>query len=115
MCLLPPNANGSYSQLDSEQFAAVYATGDQKFHEAIGEPEFVKLLDSVHRKLGNVRQSALRNTGIVWSTGQGATVTLVYETKFAEGSGVENFVWRIKDGGAALYGYHINSNELVSK
>src|SRR6266403_351037 len=102
-----------HSQLDSEQFAGLYAATDEKFHQVTSESDFVKLLDAVHRKLGNVQRSNLRNTGVAWFAGQGATVTLVYETKFAQGTGMEKFVWHIKDNGATLYGYNINSNELL--
>lgn len=104
-----------HSQLDSEQYAALYAAADEKFHKATNESDFVKLLQGVHRKLGNIRNSNLRNTGVAWFAGQGATVTLVYDTNFAEGSGTEQFVWHISDNRAALYGYHINSNDLVAK
>jgi hypothetical protein len=104
-----------HSKLDSEQFAGLYAASDEKFHQATSESDFIKLLDAVHRKLGNVQQSNLRNTGVAWFAGQGATVTLVYETKFAQGTGMEKFVWHIKDNGATLYGYLINSNELITK
>ncbi len=103
-----------HSQLDSEHFTALYAASDEKLHQAATETDFVKLLDAVHRKLGNVQRSNLRNTGVAWFAGQGATVTLVYETKFAQGTGIEKFVWHIKDNNASLYGYHINSNELVT-
>jgi hypothetical protein len=104
-----------HSQLDSEHFTALYAASDEKLHQAATETDFVNLLDAVHRKLGNVQRSDLRNTGVAWFAGQGATVTLVYETKFAQGTGMEKFVWHIKDNNASLYGYHINSNDLVTK
>jgi hypothetical protein len=104
-----------HSQFDSEQFAGLYAASDEKLHKATSESDFVKLLDAVHRKLGNVQQSNLRNTGVAWFAGQGATVTLVYETKFSQGTGMEKFVWHIKDNAATLYGYNINSNELVTR
>jgi Protein of unknown function (DUF4019) len=104
-----------HSQLDSEHFTGLYAASDEKLRQASSESDFVKLLDAVHRKLGNVQQSNLRNTRVAWFAGQGATVTLVYETKFAQGTGMERFVWHIKNNGAALYGYHINSNELVTR
>ena len=113
--LAQQNVEQFHSQLNSEQYTAVYAACDEKFHQATSESDFVKLLEAVHRKLGNVQQSNLRNTGVAWFAGQGATVTLVYQTKFAEGTGMEKFVWHIKDNGAALYGYNINSNELVTK
>lgn len=104
-----------HSELDSEQYAVVYAASDDKLHQATSEPDFVKLLGSIHQKLGNVRESNLRNSGVAWFAGQGATVTLVYDTEFAEGAGTEQFVWHIRDNGPALYGYHINSNDLVTK
>ena len=113
--LAQQNVEQFHSQLDSEQYTAVYAACDEKFHQATSESDFVKILEAVHRKLGNVQRSSLRNTGVAWFAGQGATVTLVYETKFAAGAGIEKFVWHIKDNGAALYGYNINSNELVTK
>src|SRR5580700_9556933 len=113
--LAEQNVQQFHSELDSEQYTAVYAASDEKFHEATTESDFVKLLEAVHRKLGNVQQANLRNTGVAWFAGQGATVTLVYETRFTEGTGTEQFIWHIKDNGAALYSYHINSNELVIK
>jgi len=109
------NVEQFHSELDSGQYTAAYAACDEKFHEATSESDFVKILEAVHQKLGSVQHANLRNTSIVWFSGQGATVTLVYETKFAEGTGTEQFVWHVKDNGAALYGYHINSNELVTK
>jgi hypothetical protein len=113
--LAQQNVEQFHSQLNSEQYAAIYAACDEKFHQASSESDFVKLLGAVHRKLGNVQQSNLSNTGVAWFAGQGATVTLVYNTKFAEGTGTEQFVWHIKDDSAALYSYHINSNELITK
>jgi len=103
-----------HSQLDSGQFVDIYAASDEKFHQATGEANFVKLLDAVHRKLGVIQQSNLQNTGVAWYTGQGATVRLVYETKFAQGSGTETFVWHVKDDAVTLYGYNINSNDLIT-
>jgi hypothetical protein len=104
-----------HAQIDTEQYAAVYAACDEKFHQATSESDFVNLLGAVHRKLGTVQQSNLRNTGIAWFSGQGATVTLVYDTKFSDGTAIEKFVWHIKDENASLYTYNINSNELVTK
>lgn len=104
-----------HSQLDSAQYAAVYAASDEKLQKMTSASDLTKLLSSIHTKLGNVRDSKLQNRGIAWFAGQGATVTLVYQTQFADGSGTEQFVWHIKDSEPALYGYHINSNDLVTK
>ena len=104
-----------HAQLDTEQYGAIYAATDAKFKAASTEPDFTKLLGAVHNKLGTVREANLRNTGVAWFAGQGATVTLVYETKFTEGSASEQFVWHIKDGEATLYSYRVNSNDLVTR
>jgi Protein of unknown function (DUF4019) len=104
-----------HTQLDTEQYSSIYAAADEKFHSASTESDFVKLLQAIHNKLGTVRQCNLRNTGVAWFAGQGATVTLVYETKFSDGVGSEQFVWHIKDNQATLYSYRINSNDLIAK
>jgi hypothetical protein len=113
--LAKQNVEQFHSELNSEHYTAIYAASDEKLQKAASESDFVKFLEAVHRKLGNVEQSNFRNSGIAWATGQGATVTLVYETKFADGTGMEKFVWHIQDNGATLYRYDINSNELVTK
>jgi hypothetical protein len=104
-----------HAQLDTEQFSSIYAAADDKFHAATSEGDFIKLLQAIHNKLGTVRDSSLRNTGVAWFAGQGASVTLVYETRFSDGAGTEQFVWHIKDNQASLYGYRINSNDLITK
>jgi hypothetical protein len=104
-----------HAQLDTEQYGSIYAATDAKLQTVTSEAEFAKLLRAVHEKLGTVERSTLRNTGVAWFAGQGATVTLTYDTKFRDGTGSEQFVWHIKDNQAALYGYHINSNDLIAK
>jgi hypothetical protein len=112
---LAKDSVGIHAQLDTEQYSTIYKTADDKFHSAISEAEFVKLLQAIHNKLGTVKESNLRNAGVAWFAGQGYTVTLVYDTQFSDGSGAEQFVWHVKDNQPTLYGYHINSNDLISK
>jgi hypothetical protein len=104
-----------HSQLDAQQYAALYTAADPQLHQATSQADFTKLLAAVHRKLGNVRESNLRTWHAGWYTGQGTTVTLTYDTTFASGSGTEQFVWHINDNRALLYGYHINSADLIEK
>lgn len=104
-----------HSQLDTERYAALYASTDAKFHEVTSEGDFVKLLQAIHTKLGFVRKSNLRGAGAAWHTGTGTTVTLIYDATFAQGPATEKFVWHVSDNSVSLYGYHINSNGLISK
>ena len=113
---LAQNSVGMFhAQLDTEQYSSIYAAADDKFHAAMSEGDFVKLLQAIHNKLGTVRESSLRNTGVAWFAGQGASVTLVYDTRFSDGAGMEQFVWHIKDNQTSLYSYRINSNDLITK
>ena len=104
-----------HSQLDAEQYAALYASADPELHNITAQDDFTKLLAAVHSKLGDVKQSNLRTWNTNWSTGQGTIVTLTYDTTFSTGSGTEQFVWHISDKRALLYGYHINSADLIEK
>lgn len=104
-----------HSQLDAEQYAALYAAADPELHKATVQDDFTKFLAAVHRKLGDVQQSNLRTWNTNWSTGQGTIVTLTYDTTFSTGSGTEQFLWHISDNRALLYGYHINSADLIEK
>jgi Protein of unknown function (DUF4019) len=104
-----------HAQLDAEQYRSIYSTTDERFHQVTTEADFTKLLQAIHSKLGTVQQSNLRNQGMAWYAGQGTTVTLLYDTKFAEGTGTEQFVWHINSGHASLYSYHINSNDLITR
>ncbi|HEX5425593.1 MAG TPA: DUF4019 domain-containing protein [Candidatus Acidoferrales bacterium] len=104
-----------HSQLDAGQYATLYEGADPKLHAMASETDFTKLLDAVHRKLGTVREANLANWKAGWYAGQGTTVSLTYNTTFSAGSGTEQFVWHIDNGRALLYGYHINSADLIEK
>jgi hypothetical protein len=115
VALAKRNVEQFHTQLNAEQYAAMYAASDEKLHRSTTEADFTKFLEAIHKKLGSAQQADLQNWRVAWYLGQGATVSLVYQTKFSEGSGTENFVWHIQDGIATLYGYNINSNELITK
>lgn len=84
-------------------------------HQKTNETQFTEFLQAVHKKLGTVQTANLTNTRIAWYTSTGETVTLDYQTTFSTGSGTEEFIWHIDGDRALLYGYHINSNELVER
>lgn len=104
-----------HSQMDAEQYVTLYAAADPELRKASSQDDFTKFLAAIHRKLGEVKQSTLRNWNTSWNTGQGTIVTLTYDTTFSTGSGTEQFLWRISDKRALLYGYHINSDDLIEK
>lgn len=104
-----------HSQLDAGEYSALYQAADPKLRTITTETDFTKLLGAIHRKLGTVRNADMRTYAAGWYAGQGTTVTLTYNTTFSAGTGTEQFVWHISDGRAMLYGYHINSADLIEK
>jgi hypothetical protein len=104
-----------HSQLDTEQYRAVYTAADDGFHRSMSETDFTNLLNAIHRKLGTVKKSDLRNMRMSWYFGRGAMVSLVYDTTFDSGKGVESFVWHLNNNQPALYSYYISSNDLIIK
>lgn len=103
------------SQLDSEHYHAIYTGADDGLRKGANEQDFTALMQAVHRKLGHVQESHLLSRSEEWATGVGRLVTLVYDTKFAGGSGTEQFVWHIRDNRALLFEYRLNSNEMITK
>jgi hypothetical protein len=103
-----------HSQLDSERYSEMYAQADEDFKKAGSQEELEKLVRAVHQKLGKVRTANQVGYLVNVST-NGTFVTLTYDTAFADGKATEQFVWRLRDGRAALYNYNVNSIDLVTK
>ena len=101
-----------HSQLDSEEYSAIYQAAGASMKETTNEPNFVKFLQGVHQTLGAVQNSVPRGT--IFQLAQG-TIRVDYDTTFARGTGREQFVWQIKDNQAILYGYRIDSRDLAKK
>jgi Protein of unknown function (DUF4019) len=104
-----------HTRLDGQQFAEIYAASDPDFKKSTKEVDFAALLGAIHRKLGNVKTAKFSNVNVNWSTGEGTLIHMEYDTAFEGGEASERFIWRAKDSGAALYGYHIESNALILK
>jgi hypothetical protein len=104
-----------HQRLDAQQYHEMYAAADAKLHQETTEDDFTKLMTAVHGKLGNVTNATATGWNVSWYAGTGTTVRLGYKTTFASGAADEAFVWRISGGQALLYGYNINSNDLIEK
>jgi hypothetical protein len=101
-----------HSQLDAEEYSAIYQAAGAEMKGATNEPNFVKLLQNVHQTLGAVHDSVPKT--VTFRLAQG-TILLGYETTFARGSGREQFEWKVANGQAVLYSYLIDSRDLEKK
>lgn len=104
-----------HSALDSEQYHAIYIGSDPGFRNKSSEAEFVAFGQTIHRKLGPVKQSKLTASHLRWFTKNGTMVALFYETQFEGGTAQEEFVWRINNSQPVLFAYYIKSNALLVK
>ncbi len=102
-----------HSQLDAEQYHDIYVQATPEFQKSGSEAEITEFLAAVHRKLGRVQRSDERGFNLNFNT-SGSTVTLSYDSQFANGAATEQFVWRA-GGQPALINYRIDSRVLVTK
>jgi hypothetical protein len=100
-----------HHQLDAGQFEGIYDASAPEMKASTPKANFIRFMDAVHRKLGAVKEAKQQGWGVNYTNGVG-TVTLNYQTQFANGSGAEQFVYRTGSA-AALLGYNINSTDLV--
>ncbi len=102
-----------HEALDAGRSQQIWDATGADMRKATTRPQFVALLDAVHRKLGNVKSS--RQVG--WNRNastNGSFMTVTNETVFEHGSGTEQFVFRKGEADKlALVGYHIQSNEMM--
>ena len=103
-----------HHMLDAAQFDVIYDGSADDLKRVATRKDFVDLLDAVHRKLGVVASSNQRTWKVNDNT-SGSYVTLIYDTKYAEGDATEQFVYRLEIDKALVAGYHINSNALTLK
>ncbi len=103
-----------HQRLDRGDFTAIYNDGHPELKKASSEKDFTAFLEAVHRKLGKVESAEQTNWRINTFNLQTYAV-LNYQTKFAEGSAVETFTYRLDGDKAVLVGYHISSQALILK
>jgi len=96
-----------HHRLDSGDFEAIYGDASDGFRGAGAREDQIKFLQSVHQKLGNSGKTTAQGFHGNWRNGH-VFVDQVYETKFAQGSAREDFVWVIENGNPRLYGYHVD-------
>ena len=103
-----------HSQLNNQDYAAIYNNSDQRFRDAVRPEQWQNLGKAIHTKLGSVTDATRRGFHVNYSFA-GSTVDIVYSTKFTSGDAQEEFVWAKGSDGLRLLHYQINSDALVMK
>jgi hypothetical protein len=101
-----------HQQLNTEEYEETYGDADEGFKAGQSHDELVKLLQAVHKKLGDAGDATQANIRVD-TNAHGTFTTTWYKTTFVNGVATERFTW-VKSGGALkLYAYHIESNALL--
>lgn len=103
-----------HQEFNDSKFREVYAAATPAFKSASTEPDFLKFMEAVRRKLGAYKGGTQQG----WRTNvfNGKTsVELSYKSDFEKGSAVETFTYSVSGGGATLQGYNVTSPKLVTE
>jgi hypothetical protein len=98
-----------HRRLDRGDFETIYAEASETFRAAGVREDQIKFLQTVHQKMGNSGTNTVQGFHLNWRNDQ-LLVDQVYDTKFAQGSAREDFVWLIENDRPLLYGYRVSSS-----
>jgi hypothetical protein len=101
-----------HERLDAQEYEEMYENLAGEFKNVSTREETFQLFEAVTRKLGKTKSAALKSWNMQTTT-EGNFVSLVYETEFEQGKGVENFTFIMKGKDAKIAGYHVNSNAFM--
>ena len=104
--------NQFHQNLNAERYEAISASADDAFRNSGKEEDFKRLLQAIHRKLGDAGQTNMNNLSVNATAG-GTFITAIYQTTFAKGSATETFTWKKSNGQIKLYQYNILSNAFI--
>jgi hypothetical protein len=104
-----------HSAMTRGDFKSIYANADDGFKSETSEEKFDALLTAIAKKLG----TPISSTPAGWNLNANTSGTFLKtqcETKFSKNaSGTETITWRKSGQTYRLYGYQINSSELIER
>lgn len=103
-----------HKQFNEQKFKEIYAGAHPDLKAKAKEEDFVKLLETMHRKLGK----QVKSTDATWRVNSfnfKTNAMVGQDTEFEQGKGTETFTYLISDGKATLAGYYINSSDMMLK
>jgi Protein of unknown function (DUF4019) len=102
-----------HQQFDDSKFSEIYSAVTPAFKRSTKEADFMKFLQSVHRKLGTVKSATQNGSNVNMFNGV-TSIVLTYKTDFEKGSAVETFTFITSGDSATLQGYNVNSSALIT-
>lgn len=103
-----------HQALNAGQFQKMFADSSQDMKGSTTEAHMVQLYDAIHRKLGTFKDGKTVGFRDNVNTG-GHMLGLQYQAHYEKGDAAEDFTFRIDGGRAALAGYHVSSDALLTQ
>jgi Protein of unknown function (DUF4019) len=101
-----------HRNFNTGQYEQVYLAADPTFAQNANHEELLKLLEAVHRKLGDAKSEKLLSLNVN-TLPSGTFIITRYTTVFTLGTATETFTWIKRGSTLKLYGYNIQSNALI--
>jgi hypothetical protein len=101
-----------HRQLNADDYVDICDEADEAFAQSKQHDQLIRLLDSVHRKLGKAVTVQQLNINVNATLG-GTFLTARYTTKFEQADAVETFTWRKSGSTWKLYGYNVQSEAFL--
>ena len=111
--LADPAVVDFHKQFNDKKFKDIYTASHPTFKAAAKEADFLKLMETIHKKLGK----QVKSTEAGWKVNSYNFTTyavLTQDTEFERGKGTETFTYVVDKGACTLNGYHINSQDLIT-
>ncbi|MEL7691302.1 DUF4019 domain-containing protein [Citromicrobium bathyomarinum] len=102
-----------HDRLNAGDDQAIWTNAGEELRKATSQEDFARLLDTVHKSLGDAGETSQAGMRVNTNT-QGTFTTLQMDTQFENGRGSETFLFRGSGDSLKLIGYHINSPDMMS-
>lgn len=102
-----------HTAFSAGDFGSVYDRSAPDMKSSISRDDFVKTFSGVYSKTGPYRSGKTTGWKVNYGT-DGNYIVLNHDAKFQNGTGKEEFVFRVKDGQALLAGYHVKTDVPVT-
>ncbi len=100
--------------LAAQEYEKIYKTAHPDFRAGAPKERVIALFAAINRKLGAFRSAQQINWNVN-THNMTTTVVLVYASKYAEGEATETFTIVVDDQKPSLFGYQINSFDMIIK
>lgn len=100
-------------RVDRGEFGTLYAESAPRMKTQTAEADFIGVLRQVREAMGERKRTTLQRTEPAEAADGAPLSRLIYDTEFANGTGVESFYFDNVDGKPRLFHYNIESPVLL--